>query len=598
MLALTGAVEIVRHDMSSGQDPSNPGTRNKRNHGLEQFSDAHVHLFNGGDLPVVGFAKYVLLPEFLPGWEELASIFTNIALQIVKPLAPSIMDERRFLGMDAGRATKTEVSIDEAARKVADLINSHLTKIDTARNKIDLSDFQLALVEEDRSALVLADLLLAFQPDRNDEDQHKVLSATDRSVDPETVRRLMEGELVNVAYDASSSGRSVFALKMDKKVSFAQLQQMFVWIWRMLRYRSTHLKNYAKEMNDKAFRPEMIINLLVDYDEWLRLPWDNSTPDGPGVDSGHSQQIEFWKDFNQPQKNAITIHTFAGYDPLKHAKEMFLNSDRDFSQKPRSPYFESLIAFAEEGTARGFKIYPPMGFRTYDNKCLNGAENRDFVGANGIGSTVVDWWGKQMLLGPALDKVLDEFYTQAQDKSIPILIHTGATNLTSESFSDRPSQRHLIAATNVYPNLRLCIGHFTSAQPFIEAMEMISSPDDSLDDSPVEAIRYARLLFTARTPNVFADTGYMEEFLGKNDRLATNFFSALLRYFDLIPDAENRIMFGSDWIMLATEPNHKKYVRRIHAGLKAAIAARGDGKYASFPDKYFRDNFRRFLNLS
>lgn len=562
---------------------------------LSGYNDAHVHLFNGSDLPVVGFTRYVVLPKMLPGWAELTAAFTDIMLRVVKPHAVTVVKERRRLGMGLANQDDDELTTERAAQYIAEHINSGLEQIDKARGRINLTDFQLALNDDQASLLLLAKILASSE--LLGAAQITRFKARDYRVAPATIQLLMDGRLVDWTNNPSIAGNSLVDTKTDRRLSLRDLQQMFVWIGRMFRSRLRHLKDYAREMRDREIGPAQIINLLVDFDEWLRLPWNNDLTDGPSPDSSHQHQIEFWQDVSNKDLHGIGVHTFAGYDPLKHARELFPRG-ADANDPPKeSGYFRQLADYAASCAFKGFKLYPPMGFRPFGNAELDRPCNRDFVGKNGVGDSIVRWWGERPPLGRALDDALKQLYAFATSRDLPILLHTGATNLTASNFAERASQEHLQTALNVYPKLRICIAHFTPAETFIAEMHRITSSGGSLQDSSLDALRYASRLFTARTPNVYADVGYMEEFLGKDEDLPRRFFCALFDYFRKAPGAADRIMFGSDWIMLAGEPGYKAYVEVIREGLNAALSEAKNASFNNFPEKFFRTNFQYFLKL-
>lgn len=560
------------------------------------FHDAHVHLFNGSDLPVVGFTRYVVLPGMLPGWSELIAVFTDIMFRVVKPHALTIAEERRLLGLGGRHADRSDLTIATAAQRIAEHINSGLEQIDRSRGRISLADFQLALSEEEASLLLLAKILAS--PELIGAEPTARADARAYKVAPATIQLLLEGRLVEWSDESFIPGEALVETKTDRRLSLRDLQQTFVWIGRMFHGRLRHLREYAREMRDDAFSPQHIINLLVDFDEWLRLPWNNDLADGPSPDSSHHHQIEFWRDFASKKPHGIEVHTFAGYDPLKHAKELFPRGADPEAPPKTSSYFRSLSEYALKGAIRGFKLYPPMGFRAFGNKDLDRPCNRDFVGANGVGASVVKSWGERPPLGPSLDNALGQMYELASREDLPILLHSGATNLTASNFSERTSQEHLLKALDKFPKLRVCIAHFTEAQPFITEMQHIQDDGGSLQDSKLDALRHASRMFTTRTPNVFADIGHMEEFLWGDENLPARFFCALFDYFRKAPGAVDRIMFGSDWIMLARQPGYRNYVRIINDGLEAALRVGDNERYADFRDKFFRTNFLDFLKLS
>ncbi|HSI19817.1 MAG TPA: hypothetical protein VK980_18765, partial [Sphingomonas sp.] len=64
----------------------------------EQVSDAHAHFFNVTDLPVAGFAKFVLIPRHFPNFPDFAYALVDIIAWLAKAFSLSADAEARQLG--------------------------------------------------------------------------------------------------------------------------------------------------------------------------------------------------------------------------------------------------------------------------------------------------------------------------------------------------------------------------------------------------------------------------------------------------------------------------------------------------------------------
>lgn len=567
----------------------------------DTFSDAHVHLFTGSDLPIAGYTRYVFLPEVLGDSSDLFAVFTDIVLTVVKPFSPSIRKERRKLGLSPKTcgdrfSFRDVMSNNKIAQKITTHINTRLLTIAKHNPSLMLVDTEAKIQNiEDLSYIRLA-FLLSTMPFQNSELNFKKNSlladaiSQDILVKSNIIRGLLTG-----SYDFKTKNFEIKDEKLDsimsiQEVSALNLMEVFVWIGKMFQYRSRHLSDYQKEVKSQHLKPSKIINLLVDYDAWLRNSSDVNESHRPARGSSHSEQIKFWHDLKHKTKKDINIMTFAGYDPLKHAWEM-----RD---QGTSEYFETLKTFAKSKTLQGFKLYPPMGFRSFGNSALNRPNNEDFIGSDGIKDSVVKWWGITPQIGQALDDALREFYRFTSDNDIPLMIHTKLSNYTARNFIRRASPEHIITATapDAFPSLRICLGHFTEAQALINAYPS-QNCDSPLDIDKPPAVKYSSRLFTPATPNIYADIGHMHDLLGKSEAYVTSFFSALLNYCAKYSEAENRLMFGSDWIMLAKEKDYKTYLSIVENGLDKALIARRNNDFSDFPDKFFRRNFDRYMKI-
>src|SRR5581483_3254046 len=120
-----------------------------------------------------------------------------------------------------------------------------------------------------------------------------------------------------------------------------------------------------------------------------------------------------------------------------------------------------------------FKIYPPMGFRAFNNADLNDA---DFARPAGADVVLKQWRAVgQGPLGQALDASLMAFYVWCAKNDIPLMAHGGPGNQAAPGFGGRANpifweaaQRRL-AAQGL--GLRLNIGHLVHDAPaFIDAV--------------------------------------------------------------------------------------------------------------------------------
>ena len=85
----------------------------------ERVGDAHAHFFNAADLPVAGFAKFVLIPRYLPDAPDAANALVDIIAYVAKVLTLTASDELRQIGSGAfsRRGSPTPADFGRAAAK-------------------------------------------------------------------------------------------------------------------------------------------------------------------------------------------------------------------------------------------------------------------------------------------------------------------------------------------------------------------------------------------------------------------------------------------------------------------------------------------------
>ena len=368
------------------------------------FNDAHVHLFNASDVPIVGFIKYVLMPMFKidTGEGGLLDCMVDIALNILNRFAPTIADERRKLGMTRSDEAFESASFEEITEaqfsdEISRLINYRLAPGEASEFEAlgAQADYESDASPEDlqKSHGKLAAMLVSYAQgdEREDDAGYESIFSYEPpdSVDAGTVLFALE----------QPAAENTFERIDASEITIKKAVHTLRWSFQMLRYRYKHVGTFYDKIGSAEQRPKHIINLLVDYEYWMRgTSGDFNQADGPSDGSEQAAQIEFWHDYSRAGKASFGIHTFAGYDPLRHAYELQTNPGEP------SAYFERLKALYAEGKLAGLKLYPPMGFRMYDNASL---ADEDYIGSDGVKGKILDWWKSAVTSGAALGEALD-----------------------------------------------------------------------------------------------------------------------------------------------------------------------------------------------
>lgn len=546
--------------------------------------DSHVHLFNAADLPVRRFVEYTIarkIGEF-PGKSALIDLFTSV----VKPLSPTIDEELRILraNLNPPRETSPQLFAEAATARslglsvpeIDDGERPSLEKwdADTGDGLAASYDALIALLAA--AHLSEAEIEPLLQPFTRDAASLRRQDGLRRRVFQATAERADEGPA-----EVEGRARAALAILQPESMSLAgpdearaveiigEVVRTVRWGFIMLQSRTSHLQRYLRSYRAPDAQPATVLNLLIDFDAWLL--------DGPSPGCSQTAQIDFWAIVADHYRDDVEIKTFAAYCPLKHTQDVRRNGGG-------STYLTVLEEAFRAGKIAGLKLYPPMGFFPLGNA---GRDNIEYVGDDGIGSHVVDEWirtaGSEPM-GDALDRCLTAAYEMCHRVGIPILAHAGPSNTPASKFVDRPDPANWLPVARAYPRLHLMMGHFVDdAAKFVEAMEA----DDAMSD--VWAIKStARLLRTQ--PNVFVDLSYTEEILGSgNVDLAVRFFRSLRRY-ATENDAFDQIAYGSDWIMLQREGDHRRYLEIIRRSMTCADWS------APEVEQVFVGNARRFLS--
>lgn len=535
------------------------------------FGDAHVHLFNAADLPIAGFLRFVALPELAPNMGSVWKALIDLAVTVIKPFAISAEAEQSRLFPPWREAAADDGDI--SPRAFADRIAARVETF-TRRPK---SAFAAGEEENLHDSYIAFGALLAEGRSRALGRISTLGTATEKSLDDPAVKaaasRIDRNFLARVAREGEAvPGGEMPAPKFlldnamlagptdladEKGNDLSGLWATIQWAYEMMRPRCAHMRSYLKTIEPAGTRCDLLINLLVDYDAWL-----DDHPTQPT--SGHNKQVAFWTRYAQAAAPRLTIKTFAGYDPLKHSEER-LSGDGS-----ASAYFEErkgwwLAGKAGMGTHQvaGFKLYPPMGFLPGENRPPSEVRS---------GATVRKRWADNgwdmMRFGAELDRSLDLFLAFAAGEDIPLLAHGRNSQEASPGTGAFATPDKWIARIgNAAAPLRICIAHYTVTQ----------------FEQHVPA-----LLAAARQSGsqVYFDLAYAEEFLsGRGSAILDSLERLCVDH----PEAADRFLFGSDWIMLGRDGAAGGYTR-------ATVAAVDSHRFwQRHKDKLFQSNLRGFL---
>jgi len=465
--------------------------------------DAHCHIFNASDLPVVRFVRYAFLklyPElsqkrrFAPKEPDILDGLLELLLNMLGAnKAPRAKDEALVLrGMakanpfNASEAGASRIAIPEIAK----FISRNATSSFSARS--------------DRSGTSSSSQLLA---DRIIEAGGGDLRAT------RTFRRV---DFDKVAADAFSSD-SVIGVYLK-------------WFNLFSLYRYELLELLISRSREQGLTPTFIAPAIVDLDKWLRETSGSSLPDQMIVMSLLSR-----RNTNPP------VHGYFPFDPLREV----------YFRRKMQGEVSSLKLCRDALTTHGFlgvKLYPPMGFRASGNSGPYPRKIENEIGRNGLSHD--------------LDLALDDLYKLCVELDAPILTHAYASQAPNKDFGLRADPAFWSPVFQKYPTLRVCLGHFG-------AFNLLSAtrPSDRFPEASWEWT-FGRDLLKFPRQRLFADMSYFSEALtletSERAALATTFRQWVDR-FD--PEME-RLVFGTDWVLVAREQKFEQYVPQVRSFLQ------------------------------
>lgn len=303
-------------------------------------------------------------------------------------------------------------------------------------------------------------------------------------------------------------------------------------------------------------RPDVARELVANFGDEVDLFCPLLVDLGPGLGDKPKttvrQQVEMLEGISVlsmrgtlPGGGRARLHPFVGFDPRAQVRA-------ELEQRSVTPLDVVRDAVHAHGFL-GVKVYPPMGWRPIGN------------------TATIDMTPAE---AGRLDDVLRRFYSWCQDEDVPITAHANRSNYADPSFADFPGPDGWGEVLEEFGGLRVNFGHFGGATATLGAS---SWPAQMID-------------LAVRHQHVYVDTGNHRV---HDTAMAKAYLASLAR---LLEDPARkpmagRLMFGSDWFMLASMPDHDAFLatyRRLFSD-RFGEAAAAD---------FLGGNALRFLGLS
>ncbi len=282
------------------------------------------------------------------------------------------------------------------------------------------------------------------------------------------------------------------------------------WVKLFGRSRLDLVADYVRTFEDEV---ELATPLLVDLGTGL----------GDTAKTSVSEQVVLFEKVSRatmlgllPGGGKARVHPFVGFDPIREFRARRTN---DIA----TPLEEVQSAVLRYGFV-GVKVYPPMGWRPSGNEARRGFSEADAA---------------------ELDRIVDDLATWCEAEQVPITAHCANSNYADPLFEGFGRPADWLPVLHRHPDLHVNLGHFGGA-----------SANERDDGWPWTIARACEQL-----PGLFADVGNHRIY---DRRLSESYLDMLDRMFAAPPTAAmtGRIMYGSDWFMVAIHPECERFLGR------------------------------------
>ncbi|WP_299910345.1 amidohydrolase family protein [uncultured Paracoccus sp.] len=469
--------------------------------------DAHMHLFNGRDVPALGFLRQVILPDL--GNTFPVAVIGPFAEMIVTFLLQGTRDAAAELA-GLGQAPLPRISPAEDEARLARAIDGYFGAAQAR------AETQLAASRAMRSAASgEAAAVLLPEP-----DQQLLSALSDAAGVPvgEAAAGMAAGDQPSIAARRAvpSTGQQLAPglLNPDRRSATASslsLSNTLQWAMLMTRDRAV-IRDQAARLYGRPTEARIFCNHLVDMALWL-----NATE--PQSVSPMAQQVDLAARLSQREARVLVLN-FVPFCPLRAAIE-------------GASVLEGVQRAITQNGFAGVKLYPPMGFRPDDNSAISFAHARPDIARNPPPRA-------------ALDRALGALYRWCAENDVPIATHASHSMGAGPGTKDYSAPWLWAPVLRDHPDLRVNLAHFGGFNRHQEANWQV---------------RLGQMMTEDR--NLYFDTGYWDEAARDVDSAPGGPLAMTQAFLATYPLAGERMLYGSDWHMIAREPDHPDYHRMM-----------------------------------
>ena len=489
--------------------------------------DAHCHVFNILDMPAYAFLLDVVVQN--PLLKPIAAPFAKLLVEIVRAPAHSNAEEKVILQAHLVNPTLFPLPAAAMVANAPALIASGLLQYIQKYTSINIANVPLPTTS-DYDKLLTDFLLPLFLPGV--------------PIDPtKTPQQNLQQNLPAILNGLNDLAKNISAMQatvaVNPEVSVPAYISQFLAYWapNLAEYRFVLSQNVAGLYN--GAQPVFLCPATLDIDKWLdtknESPWTRM-PD----------QAELMKLISLVQPDNRVLHGFIGFDPIRYID--------DQKQNVQMHALKVVKTAIEQQGFIGVKLYPPMGFRAIGNASPPAL---DFSTLPGIRPYVIT---PQMV-----DAALTALYDYCNANEVPIMAHCAPSQGPTPQAAEQAHPKwwaQLLSDAKYKSTLRVNLGHFGGVWNY----------DGKAQDPSPWTKEIADMIQTGGYGFLYTDLGDFANILDRDstDRLQdiVTQLTSLINTDTLVRD---RILYGTDWLMLGIEPGCEKYYDRMNAKIGPAL---------------------------
>ncbi|MCC7069901.1 MAG: amidohydrolase family protein [Deltaproteobacteria bacterium] len=535
------------------------------------IADVHCHTFNAHDIPIEGFLQGLATGHGVPRFivDLLKDPIAKLA-QTAWSLAPDAAAEMLILSGLLGGGTPPAPASSKA---LAAPTHDELISAAAARAR------KLAPVSKVKHHPELKALLAAEELD--DGDLLGAVLQAQAKDDPELAAWLTaNGAPKAKPFRLPAPGAADFEKSFlvwsggDSKgwleTAFDSVLEGLLGAVRFISRVATSRLEITRQLATVAPEISLFTPALVDFNIWAA---------GQSAHSSIAQQVEMQGTLSHlhalgkilPGNRAVSFHGYVPFNPYAESpnpryaaiggdpEDEFRRWDADAPRLDGGPFDVVRAAIQEHGFI-GVKIYPPNGFTVWNNAGLPSSHplQRD--------------------TRRLIDLALRRLYRWCDEQRVPVLVHTGSSNLFAKQFAEFSRPDRWEPVLDRFKALHVCLGHFGGTSK------------SKVGDEGRYWVDLAGDLAHKYQDRVWFDISDAQSPLPSQQM--TRLVAALQR-----PgrDLRRHLIYGTDFFMndLVTDPG--EYLRSVANQLGTDALFKDLGP--EFPSWFFGDNAMAFLGL-
>lgn len=495
--------------------------------------DTHAHIFNAEDLPIRGVIGF-LTQTHLPLGEVGGLIGSSLAFLlevIVQAVAPGFEHENKELDAILQGQTTYKASPQLKHKDLIRIIQTGLEKAGDAQKNLAKFREHVAITIEQREKGASFTKSLSLSAEEEADFGHWQAALGEATLEEayrqseKADNRDRDDRFVPATLALYALAIFIFYL-LAPEVLRAAISSHIGNAHRMMRI-------FGEERNGSP-AIDLFVTAEVDMDLWAHQ-------------SHRGRKNTQAETMTLMEKVALAtvgrMLPFASFDPLREVVAREKNAA--LTDNDATPEITPLELARRAVLQRGFvgiKLYPAMGFKPYFNAEFDSQPDAHWPKAG--------WYIEN--LGAKLDAALFDLYRFCLDNDVPVMCHANTSLYSHRSYKTRGQPKNWkalieaqIGGLEDIRNLRLNLGHLAR-----------------IDSTPFEGSWVEQAANTIAPDNrVFADFANYDgvHSAAGQQRLQDN----LRKLHANSPVIGNRVMFGTDWWMLASDKKVLSYVDDI-----------------------------------